>query len=35
MKYWMPILLAACAWALGAPASAQKFDGLAATPQMG
>jgi alpha-galactosidase len=35
MKYLMPILLAACAWALGAPASAQKFDGLAATPQMG
>jgi alpha-galactosidase len=34
MKYLMP-LLAAAAWALGAPASAQKFDGLAATPQMG
>ncbi|MET0322731.1 MAG: glycoside hydrolase family 27 protein [Duganella sp.] len=35
MKYLMPSVLAACAWALAGNASAQKFEGLAATPQMG
>lgn len=35
MRMMMPTLLAAGAWALAAHASAQKFEGLAATPQMG